>query len=139
MQRIILLITLFLFCGYTNAQNIITNNGNLQIHTGASVSGFGSFNNTSTAALVNNGNLYIKGDISNSQSSMATGTGILYLNGTSAQSLNGTQPFKTFDLVSDNSAGIIINNNLSVSGAHSFTNGIITTSAAPNYLVYEGM
>ncbi|HKZ67005.1 MAG TPA: T9SS type A sorting domain-containing protein [Chitinophagaceae bacterium] len=137
MQRIILLITLFLFCGYTNAQNIITNNGNLQIHTGASVSGFGSFNNTSTAALVNNGNLYIKGDISNSQSSMATGTGILYLNGTSAQSLNGTQPFKTFDLVSDNSAGIIINNNLSVSGAHSFTNGIITTSAAPNYLVYE--
>src|SRR3989337_2085051 len=63
MQRIILLITLFLFCGYTNAQNIITNNGNLQIHTGASVSGFGSFNNTSTAALVNNGNLYIKGDI----------------------------------------------------------------------------
>ena len=137
MTRITFPVLLVLFCFYTNAQQAVTNNGNLQIHAGASLSGSGKFTNTSSGVLVNNGDLYFKDTIANSQSSMAVGTGTLYLNGTSMQAVVGTQPFKTFNLVSNNAAGILLNDNLSVSGAHTFVSGIITSSVTPNYLVYE--
>ncbi|MBS1509875.1 MAG: hypothetical protein JST86_03490, partial [Bacteroidetes bacterium] len=68
---------------------------------------------------------------------MSAGAGTLYLNGSSAQTIGGTQTFKTYNLVTNNGAGFIINNNLSVSGVHTFTNGMLTTSATLNYLVYE--
>jgi len=70
---------------------------------------------------------------------MAVGSGTLFLNGTVAQAMNGAQPFRTFNLNTDNSnaGGITLNNNLSVSGAHTYTNGIIITSSTPNYLIYE--
>ena len=97
----------------------------------------GNFSNNVTAALSNNGMLYIKHDLSNYQASMITGTGTLYLSGTAAQAVNGTQPFKTNNLFSANAAGIIINNNLSVAGLHTFSSGLITTSATPNYMIYE--
>jgi hypothetical protein len=96
-----------------------------------------SLTNASGAALTNNGALYVKQNISNAQSSMAVGTGTLFLNGSSAQSINGTQVFKTYNLVTNNAAGITLNNNLSVTGAHTYTAGMITTSATPNYMVYE--
>jgi hypothetical protein len=137
MKKINISTLLLLFCVYANAQQAFTNSGNLQVHTGGSVSGYGSFTNTSAGALVNNGALYIKGNITNDQSSMAVGTGTLYLNGSSAQALNGSQAFKTYHLNTNNNAGITLNNNLSASGTHTFTSGIIVTSATPNYLIYE--
>jgi hypothetical protein len=137
MRRIILYIALLPVCAFTNAQDAFTNSGQLQIHTGGSVAGFGAFTNTSTGALVNNASLYVRGNLSNSQASMAVGTGTLYLNGTSVQAVNGTQPFRTFNFISNNASGITLNNNLNISGAHTFTSGIIATSATPNYLVYE--
>ncbi len=137
MKRIIIQIAVLLFCVHANAQQAFTNSGNLQIHTGASVSGAGNFTNTSSGTLVNNGSFYVKGNISNDQASMSAGTGILYLNGSSAQAINGTQVFKTFDLTTNNAASISLNNNLSVSGAHIYTAGMITTSATPNYMIYE--
>lgn len=97
----------------------------------------GNFTNINTATLTNNGNLYVKQDITNNQASMSVGTGSLYLNGTSGQSVNGTQGFKTYNFVSDNTSGITLNNNLSVSGVHTFTNGLIASSVTPNYLIYE--
>lgn len=96
-----------------------------------------SFTNASGASFTNNGALYVKADISNAQASMAAGTGTLYLNGSSAQSVNGTQTFKTYNLVTNNAAGITLNNNLSVSGVHTYTAGMITTAATPNYMIYE--
>jgi len=137
MKKITIQIALLLYCFYTNAQQAFTNSGNLQIHSGASISGFGNFTNTSSGALVNNGDFYLKIDITNDQSLMAVGTGTLYLNGTGAQAINGTQTFKTYNLNTNNSAGITLNNNLSVSGVHTFAAGLVTTSATPNYLVYE--
>jgi hypothetical protein len=122
---------------FTNAQEVMVNNGSLQIHSGSSISGFGSFTNTSSGALVNNGSLHIKGSVTNNEASMTAGTGTLHLDGTSAQAVSGSAPFKTYNFVSDNSAGIVISNNLHVSGAHTFTAGIISTLATPNYLVYE--
>jgi hypothetical protein len=137
MKRLLIHIILVFVCGSLSAQDAVTNSGNLQIHSGASVAGFGNFTNTTTAVLTNNGNLYLKANISNSEAGMPIGTGTLYINGSSAQSLNGTQEFITLNLVSNNAAGITLNNNLSVNGTHTFTNGIITTSATPNYLIYQ--
>jgi hypothetical protein len=137
MKKIFSPILLLLFWFYTNAQDAFTNTGNLQIHTGTTVTGFGSFTNSSGASFTNNGSLYIKGDVTNNQSSMAAGTGTLYLNGTAAQTVAGTQTFKTYNLVTNNSAGIALNNNLSAGGLHTYTAGLITTSATPNYMIYE--
>lgn len=120
------------------AQVSVQNNGTLYISTsGDTFHITGSFNNASGAALTNNGMLYISHDLSNDQSSMAAGTGTLFLNGTGLQTVSGTQIFKTYNLVTDNTAGFLLNNNLSAGGVHSYTNGLITTSATPNYMVYE--
>ncbi len=97
----------------------------------------GGFTNASGAALTNNGNLHVKQNLVNGQTGMAAGTGTLYLNGTSAQVVSGAQPFKTFNLVTNNTAGFTLNNDLSVSGVHTFTGGVVATSATPNYLIYE--
>lgn len=141
MKRIysIAVAAIFLANGFTAiAQVNMSNQGTFYV-AGANDTVYinGDFENTSAAALTNNGRLYIKQDITNDQSSMPVGTGTLYLNGSSAQSVGGSQPFKTYNLVTNNSAGITLNANLSVSGAHTFTSGLITTSATPNYLIYE--
>ena len=97
----------------------------------------GSFTNTSTGALTNNGSLYVLQNLANDQAAMTAGTGTLYLDGTAMQTLSGTQLFKTNNLVTNNAAGFTLSNDLSVSGVHTFTAGVITTSATPNYLMYE--
>lgn len=137
MKRIMIPVALLLAGGYVNAQEVLQNSGNLQIHSGASLCLHGGFTNTAAAALVNNGNLYIKGTVSNDQPAMTTGSGVLHLNGASAQAVNGTQAFNTYQLVTDNTAGVTLNNNLSVANVHTFANGLIVTSATPNYLIYE--
>jgi len=115
----------------------LTNNGNLQFNTDASIIVHTDFNNTATAQLRNNGNFYIKRNITNNESAMNACTGTLFVNGTSIQTLTGTQTFKTFNFVSNNTAGVLLNNNLSVAGTHTFISGMITTSATPNYMIYE--
>lgn len=137
MTQKIILFLLLVAGGSAGAQDAVTNTGNLQIHTGASVTNFGNFSNTSSGVFVNNGSVYLKGSLTNDQAGMAVGSGTLYLNGTGMQPVNGSQVFKTNDLVTDNSAGITLNNNLSVTGAHTFTNGLIASSVTPNYMVYE--
>jgi hypothetical protein len=137
MKKLTIYIIAILFCDCVNAQQAFTNNGNLQIHSGASISGFGNFSNTSSGTLINNGTFYLKGNLSNDQASMTSGAGLLNLDGSSVQTISGSQVFKTYDLVTNNSSGITLNNNLSVSGTHTFTNGLITTSATPNYLIYD--
>lgn len=120
------------------AQVSVQNNGILYVSTSADIFHVnGSFTNASGAALTNNGMLYISQNLSNSQSSMAVGTGTLVLNGSSLQTVSGTQTFKTYNLVTDNAAGFQLNNNLSASGVHAYTTGMISTSATPNYMIYE--
>src|SRR5438034_3762225 len=136
-----LLITLaicLMNCINVNAQVDLKNTGVLYVNSsGDTLYINGNFNNTSAAALTNNGNFYIRQNLTNDQSSMAVGTGTLYLNGSAAQTVAGAQIFKTYNFLSNNASDITLNNNLSVSGAHTFTAGLITTSATPNYLVYE--
>lgn len=119
------------------AQVTIQNNGIVKVSGPGILFINGSLVNASGAAFTNDGSLYINHDITNNQAAMAAGTGTLYLNGSSTQTIAGTQTFKTYNLVTDNIAGFTLNNNLSASGVHTYTNGMITTSATPNYMVYE--
>jgi len=138
MKIIITTCLLFIYHNALLAQVNVQNSGILYIGS-ASDTFFvaSSFTNTTGAALTNNGAFYVKQDISNGQASMAAGSGTLFLNGITAQSVNGTQSFKTYNLVTNNAAGITLNNNLSVSGTHNFVAGMITTAATPNYMIYE--
>lgn len=134
----LLLFVALIFSEMSFAQVNITNTGSLKISSSTDTLYInGNFTNSSAASLINNGKLYVKGNLKNDQASMSAGTGTLYLNGGSAQTLSGSQIFKTYNFVSNNSSGITLNNNLSVSGTHTFTAGLITTSSTPNYLVYE--
>jgi len=127
-----------LLTGVVHAQVNLQNTGTLYISGAPDILYVnGAFTNASTAALTNNGNLYVLQNLVNDQAAMTVGTGTLYFNGSAAQTFSGAQLFKTFNLVTNNSAGITLNNDLSVSGAHTFTTGVITTSATPNYLRYE--
>jgi hypothetical protein len=120
------------------SQTTVTNSGVLYISNNSDILYIESdFTNNAGAAFTNKGQFYVRGNLSNNEVGMAIGTGTLYINGSSTQSVGGGQTFRTLNFISNNAAGITLNNNLSVSGAHTFTSGIITTSATPNYLVYE--
>jgi hypothetical protein len=137
MKRLPLLLLSVFLVSVSHAQTAAINNGILYV-SGSSDIFFagGNFTNTSSA-LTNNGQLYIQGNFTNDQTPATVGTGTLILNGSSAQMVNGSQAFRTYNLNTNNGAGITLNNNLNVSGSHVFTSGLITTSATPGYLVYE--
>lgn len=138
MKNRLFIVGLFFVVFSAQSQVAITNKGVLYISSNADIFYSGSdLTNTSSASLTNNGSLYVKGNIINDQSSMPVGTGTLFLNGSSAQTLSGSQPFRVYNLNTNNSAGITLNANLSISGTHTFSSGIITTSSTPNYLIYE--
>lgn len=121
-----------------NAQTNLYNSGLLQLNTPAdTLYVSGNFTNTSSGALTNNGQLYLLSHLENAQASMSVGTGRLYLSGSSIQTVSGGQPFKTYDLISNNSSGIALHSDISISGTHTFINGVITTSSTPNFLIYE--
>jgi hypothetical protein len=137
MQRVFISVILLLTSVIAFSQAGIVNNGNLQIHTGANMTTFLNFTNASTAGLVNNGTFSLRGNVTNNRASMNPGAGITILDGGSAQSVTGTEPFRVYNLTTNNSNGITLNNDLNVTAAHTFTAGIITSSSTPNYLVYE--
>lgn len=137
MKKSFVLLYLLLVYESIEAQTGIQNSGNLQVHSGGSLSSGLNFTNTNTAVLVNNGSIYLRNSLTNDEASMTAGSGTLYLNGSSAQSVNGSAIMRTNNLVSDNSSGITLNNDLSISGTHTYSNGLIHTSATPNYLIYE--
>jgi hypothetical protein len=138
MKTIIKILFLFMLPVASVAQTGMQNTGTLYVsNSGDTIFVTGSFANASGSAFTNNGMLYVKQDLSNDQASMTAGTGRLYLNGTALQTVSGTQTFKTFDLITNNAAGFTLNNNLSVSGTHTFTSGMITTASTPKYMVYE--
>lgn len=121
-----------------SAQTNVQNNGILFVSATSDTMFMGSsFTNAAGAAFTNNSVVNIKQDITNGEVTMATGTGTLYLNGTSTQVIAGAEIFKTYNLITNNSAGFTLNNNLSVSGLHTYSAGMITTSVTPNYMVYQ--
>src|ERR1044072_1569250 len=119
------------------SQTAVTNTGVLYVSGSSDILYTGSdFSNNAGAAFTNKGQFHVRGNLTNNEAGMAVGTGTLYLNGSAAQTVNGGQAFRTLNFVSSNAAGITLNNNLNISGFHTFITGIIATSATPNYLVY---
>ncbi len=138
MKNMLFIAGLLLLNIAAQSQIAVTNTSILYIKTNSDVFyTAGDFTNTSSATFTNNGSSYFKANITNDQTSMSAGTGTVFLNGTTMQTINGTQPFKVYNLNTNNAAGIQLNANLSVSGVHTFSSGIITTSSTPNYLIYE--
>jgi hypothetical protein len=120
-----------------HSQIALTNTGVLYIKTSSDVFyNAGDFANTSSGSLTINGSLYLKGNINN-DASINIGTGTVFINGAVAQTISGTQPFNVYNLTTNNPAGIQLNTDLSIAGAHSFVSGIITTSSTPNFVIYE--
>lgn len=134
-----ILFAILLFAANTGfCQTPVTNTGTLYVSGSSDILYTGSdFTNNAGATFTNKGQFHVRGSLTNNEVGMAAGTGTLYLNGSTAQAVNGGQAFRTLNFVSNNAAGIIINNNLIISGFHTFITGIITTSATPNYVVYE--
>ncbi len=95
-------------------------------------------NLTLTAGTFNSNsfNIQVGGNWINN-SAFTAGTGTVTFNGASPQLLSGSQTLNLFNLVTNNPSGITLNADLSVSGAHTFTAGNITTSITPNYLIYQ--
>jgi len=137
MKKYLLQQLLLLASVAASAQTGLTNHGNLKISPGSAMTVQGAFQNNTGASFVNDGNLYVKGNLQNSQASMSPGTGILTLNGTTLQTISGTQVFRTNGLVTNNASGIQINNDLSIAGTHTFSAGMLTTSSTPNYVIYQ--
>ncbi len=136
--RLITPIFVFFYTCQSFAQVDIHNNGIVYLSSPTDTFFVGgALTNASGAEFTNNGVVQIKKDLTNNQASMSVGTGTLMLNGTAAQSVAGSQVFKTYHFISDNGLGITLNNNLSVSGLHTYISGIITTSSTPNYMIYE--
>lgn len=121
------------------AQSDLSNNGILGINPGTTFFITGSFSNSAGGTFVNRGNLHVLQGVANAQPGMSSGDGTLYLSGTGMQILTGSQPFKTFNLVSNNPSGFLLNNDLSVLGTHTYSAGIIRTAIipTPHYLIYE--
>jgi len=113
----------------------MTNFGNLQIHSGGSVAVTGDFTNASTAVLLNNQALYLRGQLTNNQASMSAGTGTLYLNGSSAQIVDGSASYMAYNLETSNAAGITINRSLYINGFHNFVSGNLVTGTSA-FVVY---
>jgi hypothetical protein len=97
----------------------------------------GNLDNQSTSTLLNNGKLVVTANVNNEQANMQAGSGTLVLKGNAEQVITGTKIFNTYNLNTDNESGILLNNNLSISNVHVFTNGIITTENTPNVLIYK--
>ena len=138
MKVCVLLLTLLFNSVYLDAQVDLHNAGILIVSDSSDmVFVNGSFANTATATFSNKGHLYITGDLNNSQIFEAPASGNLYLAGFATQTVGGTQPFETYNLVTNNPDGFTLNADLSVWGTHTFMKGIVTTSSTPSYLIFN--
>lgn len=108
---------------YASAQVNVKNDGVLYISSFDTLFINGEFINSAGANLNNDGNFYVKENITNNQSSLAAGEGTLYLTGTASQNVGGSQRLNTYNFVIDNFAGITLSNNMSIKRTFKLTNG----------------
>lgn len=118
------------------SQVTITNTGSATITGSIPVVISGNFVNTSTGVWVNNGDLTITGDITNDQAAMSAGTGTTRLAGTAVQTISGAQPLVANKLILTNTAGYTLNQSLQVTGATTFTAGIVTAATAATPMIF---
>ncbi len=88
---------------------------------------------SSTGIYKNDGNVEIKGNITNDFSGMAEGNGATLLTGTAVQTIAGAQLFKVYNATINNTfnttSAIVLSNSLSIGGTATFTDGIVSTGS----------
>jgi hypothetical protein len=137
MQKLFVTIVFSLIAKFVIAQAGMTNNGKLYVFSEANLTSFIDIENKSGAEWLNNGTVHSKANFRNDQTLMVAGTGILYIDGASAQQVDGAATLVTYNLVTDNPSGITLNNSVSIAATHTFTTGMIVTSGSANYLIYQ--
>ncbi len=131
MKKITIIIALLAIGLFTNAQDVLYNNGSiLQVNTGCILQVNGNLTNIVTSTLTNNGTVTVTGNSTNNQVMATPNTGTLEFKGTTAQTLNGTATFFAKDVLVNNAAGITLNTTLKVDGIATFTNGNIVAAIA---------
>ena len=127
MRYAILFCATLLICTGSKAQ--VYNTGVLYVGTGNTLYSGGDFTNTVGSMYQNDGSVYITGNAINNQLSLPAGAGTTYFNGLTAQTLNGTAPFRCLNVVLNNAAGLTLSNRLAigdgVGGTLGFTAGLI--------------
>ena len=76
--------------------------------------------------LFNSGSIYVGGDVTNNGTTNYDGGAIVF-NGSSTQTLTGSNTFSTTSAIFNNAAGIIINKCLSINTLATFNSGLVTT------------
>ena len=141
MRNLLLTGVFFLLLAGADAQ--FYNSGVFYVSSSTTVTSNGSFTNTAGATYQNDGTVYISGDADNDQPSMPAGAGTTYFNGVTGQTLNGAAPFRGFNIILNNTAGLTLANRLAigdgVGGSLTFTAGQITTgSTTEDVYFYPG-
>ncbi len=102
MKKILFILTYIFICFITNAQDQITNSGNLQLHPGVSISFYGNISNNGT---FNNGGQVVTFD------------------GTINQKISGTSITTFYDVVINNSTGVTLQQSAIISNTLTLTSG----------------
>jgi hypothetical protein len=99
-----------------NNTGIVYNTGNVFI-TGYKIN---------NGTLFNSGSIYIGGDVTNNGATNYDG-GTIIFNGSSTQTLTGSNTFSTTSVIFNNATGININKCLSINTLATFNSGLVTT------------
>ncbi len=126
-MRILLITVLAVLAGFTgNAQ--LSNSGVFFVSNSTPVY-LGDFTNTGT--FTNNGTAHFTGNLANNQTNMPAGGGTAIFDGTAAQTLTGSAPFRSLNVTINNAAGLTLTNRLAIGdgsgGTLTFTAGHITS------------
>lgn len=125
-----LLLTLLTALSGICASAQLYNAGTYYVSSGTTISTMGDFTNTAGANYRNDGTVYISGNVTNDQPALPAGTGTTIFNGSTAQTIGGSQAFRSLNITLNNANGLTLTNRLSVgdgtSGTLTFTSGKIT-------------
>jgi type IX secretion system substrate protein len=117
---------------FANAQ--FYNAGTYYVSSGTTFTSTGDFTNTAGANYRNDGTAIISGNVNNDQASLPAGAGTTIFNGTSIQTIAGSQPFGGLNVTLNNASGLNLANRLFVgdgtSGTLTFTSGLITAGTS---------
>src|SRR5450631_3975657 len=122
-----------------NAQ--LSNNGVFFVSNASVLTVNGAF--TNAGSFSNNGTTHFTGNFTNNQASMPAGAGTVIFDGSSAQTLGGSAPFRSLNITLINASGLTLANRLAVGngtgGTLTFTTGHITSGgSAQDVYFYPG-
>lgn len=123
-----------------SAQLVLQNSGSIRVSSGTHVIVNGNLENQAGGDFINNGTLTLNGNFTNHQAMTEPGSGTLKFEGTSVQTLDGTEAVFAKDVVLNNPNGVTANTLLKVDGEFNFVDGSITsTNASPILFTANGL